>query len=98
MYTGVRIQSVKPEPGTTGIDVILVARGPDVPDVPEVVAMNGVPFDLLVVRQAAKALLDRLNATLTALAEAQTLVGTAVDVTGLPVPPVLPFPHVPEGR
>lgn len=87
MYTNVLFQSVKTEPGTTGIDIILVARGPDVPDVPDVVSMNGVPFDPLVVRHAARSLLDRLNLLIAQLVIVQALVGTEVDVTS-PLPPL----------
>jgi hypothetical protein len=51
--------------------------------------MNGVPFDPIVLRHAARALLDRLNANLAARTTAQALVGTDVDVTS-PLPPLAP--------
>jgi hypothetical protein len=93
-YTRVLIQSVKGDIQTTGLQIILVARGADVPDVPDVAYLNGVPFEPLVLRHAARALLDRLNANIAARAAVQLLVGTDVDVTS-PLPAVPDPPGIP---
>jgi hypothetical protein len=93
-YTRVLIQSVKGDIQTSGLQIILVAQGADLPDVPDIAYSNGVPFDPLVLRYAARALLDRLNANLLARAAVQLLVGTDVDVTS-PLPAVTDVPDPP---
>jgi hypothetical protein len=85
-YTTVLIQSVKADIAGDGLQIVLVAQGAGLPDVPDVVRTNGGVFDPLILRRAAVALLLRLNANLAALATMQALVGTHVDVTS-PLPP-----------
>jgi hypothetical protein len=82
----VLIQSVKADIAGSGLQIVLVAQGTGLPDVTDIAQVNGVPFDPLILRRAAVALLVRLNANLATLAVVQALVGTHVDVTS-PLPP-----------